>query len=73
MVDKYLFEESSASIPPWGCRIIVFCKHPRNPLTNKQFSTDLNKTYAIQKVIKFARMYFLGFSTSVQVLLQSVN
>ena len=45
----------------WGFYIIVFCEHLRDPLANGYFSTDLNKTDAIRKVIKFTPMYFLVF------------
>lgn len=39
-----------------------FCTHPRDALANWRFETDRDKTDAIRKVIKFARMYFFGFS-----------
>ena len=37
----------------WGCRIIVLCEHPRVPLANGYLLIDLNKTNAIQNLIKF--------------------
>ena len=41
--------------------MIVFCEYLRDPLENGYFSTDLNKTDAIRKVIKFIWMYFFVF------------
>ena len=63
----------SPNMTPWRCRTTVFYKHSQDQLVNDKFSTNLNKTGAIWKVIKFTRMCFLVFSKSVQVPLRSVK